>query len=310
MQKPIVVVGSMNLDLVAEAKHFPIPGETLLGERFETFHGGKGANQAVAVARLGYPAIMMGCVGSDRFGNELGEGLAEAGVEIQFVKSVPGSSGVAVILRAEGGENSIVVVSGANSRLLPEDLERHKSVLSNAGMILTQLETPLETVEYLAELCEETDVPLMLDPAPAVSLKNGLLRRVSWLTPNETEAGTLLAWRGGHVDPPAVASALRVRGVRNVVLKLGEKGVYLEGEDIAGQYAPAFQVTAVDTTAAGDVFNAAFAVALMRNESPREAARFACAAAAISVTRPGAQPSVPTATEVSAFLERGVDDPR
>jgi ribokinase len=172
-------------------------------------------------------------------------------------------------------------------------------------MILTQLETPLETVEYLAELCEEMDVPLMLDPAPAASLKNRLLRRVAWLTPNETEAGILLAWRGGAFDSPAVASALRVRGVRNVVLKLGEKGAYLEGQDIAGQYAPAFKVTAVDTTAAGDVFNAAFAVALMRGERPCEAARFACAAAAISVTRPGAQPSVPTAKEVSELLDQG-----
>jgi ribokinase len=310
MQKPIVVVGSINLDLVAEAKRLPVPGETLLGKNFETFHGGKGANQAVAVAKLGYPVIFIGCVGSDRFANELGEGLVEAGVEIQFVKTVPGSSGVAVILRAESGENSIVVVPGANSRLLPEDLKKHKSVLSGAGMILTQLETPLETVEYLAELCQETGVPLMLDPAPAVSLNNELLRGVAWLTPNETEAAALLAWRGGVVDPPSVASALLVRRVRNVVLKLGERGVYIEGQDIAGQYAPAFRVTAVDTTAAGDVFNAAFAVALMRNKAPEEAARFACAAAAISVTRPGAQPSVPTAKEVSAFLEGAVDGPR
>lgn len=302
--KPIVVVGSVNLDLVAGVKRFPIPGETIAGTAFETFHGGKGANQAVGIARLGYPVVLMGCVGSDGFGGELGEGLARAGVNIEFLKRVPGSSGVAVILRAEGGENSIVVIPGANSALRPEDLEAHRSVLAGAGMVLTQLETPMETVEYLAELCQEIEVPLMLDPAPAASLKDVLLRRVTWLTPNETEAGSLLAWKGGMVDAPSVASALLLRGVSNVVLKLGEKGVYLKGKDVAAGYTPAFKVAAIDTTAAGDIFNAAFAVRLMQKECPGDAARFACAAAAISVTRAGAQPSAPSEDEVQELLRK------
>ena len=170
MQKPIVVVGSINLDLVASTDRIPQIGETVIGRTFATFFGGKGANQAVAVARLGYPVSMIGNVGNDAFGIQLRNGLAESGVDTKFVDTVEGSSGTALIITGANGENSIVVVPGANARLTPKSLERGEPILKQAGFILAQLEIPLETIEYLAKFAEMHDIPLMLDPAPAREL--------------------------------------------------------------------------------------------------------------------------------------------
>jgi ribokinase len=304
MQKPIVVVGSINLDLVASTDRIPQVGETVIGRTFTTFFGGKGANQAVAVARLGYPVSMIGSVGNDAFGTQLRSGLAEAGVNTDHVETVEGSSGTALIITGPNGENSIVVVPGANAHVTPKSLERAAPLLKQAGFILVQLEIPLETVEYLAEFAERYDIPFMLDPAPARELPASLLRRVSWLTPNETETRELLKANLDDNEQSANAAAdqLLSRGVKNVVLKLGSRGCVVAQGSQSKERIPAFSVNAVDTTAAGDAFNAGFAVGLISGYSALESGVFASAVAALSVTRPGAQPSMPRSDEVEEFL--------
>jgi ribokinase len=304
MQKPIVVVGSINLDLVASTDRIPQVGETVIGRTFTTFFGGKGANQAVAVARLGYPVSMIGSVGNDAFGTQLRDGLAEAGVNTEHVEMVEGSSGTALIITGPNGENSIVVVPGANAHVTPKSLERAAPLLKQAGFILVQLEIPLETVEYLAEFAERYDIPFMLDPAPARELPASLLRRVSWLTPNETETRELLKANLDDNEQSANAAAdqLLSRGVKNVVLKLGSRGCAVAQGSQSKERIPAFSVNAVDTTAAGDAFNAGFAVGLISGYSASESGVFASAVAALSVTRPGAQPSMPRSDEVEEFL--------
>jgi ribokinase len=304
MQKPIVVVGSINLDLVASTDRIPQVGETVIGRTFTTFFGGKGANQAVAVARLGYPVSMIGNVGNDAFGTQLRGGLAEAGVNTEYVGTVEGSSGTALIITGPNGENSIVVVPGANAHVTPKSLERATPLLKQAGFILAQLEIPLETVEYLAEFAERHDILFMLDPAPARELPASLLRRVSWLTPNEAETCQLLKTNLDDNEQSAntAADQLLSRGVKNLVLKLGSRGCVIAQESVPKQRVAAFRVNAVDTTAAGDAFNAGFAVALLNGYSALESGVFASAVAALSVTRPGAQPSMPRGDEVEKFL--------
>jgi ribokinase len=303
MPKPIVVVGSINLDLVAGAAHLPSPGETVFGENFHTFFGGKGANQAVAAAKLNYPVVMLGKVGSDSFGSQLIGGLRTAGVEVSRIQQVDGASGVAIILTDQRGENSIVVVPGANSQLKPSDLERHRDVLSNAGIILTQLEIPIETVDALARIAKEQNIPLVLDPAPAQLLPASILRNLRWITPNEVEISCLLNESGSEIPESEAADHLLSRGVTHVVLKLGARGALVVEDAKTKTLVPSFSVKAVDTTAAGDAFNGAFAVALLRGKTAPDAARFANAVAAISVTRRGAQPSMPESEEVERFIE-------
>jgi ribokinase len=301
MERKLLVVGSINIDLVACANRLPAPGETILGKTFDVFNGGKGANQAVAIGKLGAPVEMIAALGTDLFTERLLSGLQAAGVDTHAVQMVAGPCGVAHISRADNGENSIIVVSGANSLVSPAYIDAHLQAVQQANMILVQLETPLETVIRLAEQAWEAKTPLMLDPAPARPLPEVLLSRTAWLTPNETEAQMLLG--GVSSEPAAVAEKLLTMGVRNVALKLGAQGVFLAGRDCSPQQVPAFPVKAVDTTAAGDCFNAAFAVALTRGKPPAEAARYGAAAAAISVTRAGAQPSLPSSSEVEAFLK-------
>src|ERR1043166_9169978 len=210
MQKPIVVVGSINLDLVVGADHIPQVGETVIGKSFNTFFGGKGANQAVAAAKLGYPVSMVGNVGNDAFGAQLRKGLSDAGVDTTYVNTVENSSGTALITIGSRGENSIVVVPGANGDLTPKLLENASALLQSAGFILAQLEVPLETVEYLAQFAERYSVSFMLDPAPARDLPSSLLRRVTWLTPNETETQQLLT--NPDQDSPDAADELLAMG--------------------------------------------------------------------------------------------------
>ncbi len=303
MGNPIIVVGSINLDLVAGAERIPRPGETLTGNSFRTFLGGKGANQAVAAARLGHPAMMVGNVGDDAFGEQLKSGLRQAGVSTEAVNSVPGASGVAIIVTSATGQNSIVVVPGANGQLDPQQLERHTNLLQTAGILLAQLEIPLESVEFLAELAERHDIPFMLDPAPARGLSDSLLRKVTWLTPNETETESLLKMDELTAgDAVEAASALLRKGPKNVILKLGSRGCVLGAGGKVPEIIAAFSVQPVDTTAAGDAFNGGFAVGLMRGYAHRDSAIFASAVAAISVTRHGAQSSMPTDREVQSFL--------
>lgn len=300
--KPICVVGSINQDLVASTPRIPAPGETILGSDFAQFAGGKGGNQAYAAARLGAPTRMIGAVGDDNFGEALSAGLSAVGVDVSGVRRVAEPTGIAIIAHAPGGENSIIVIPGANSMVSRTHLDAERKHIREAGMIMAQLEIPIETVEYLGSLAAEMQVPFLLDPAPAVSLSRELLRCVTWLTPNENEQQILLG--AERLEPSEAARLLLLMGVRNVALKLGPKGVYLAGADCEQGYVPGFAVQAVDTTGAGDVFNAAFAVGLTRGMPAHEAAHFACAAAAISVTRKGAQNSAPELTQVEDILRR------
>jgi ribokinase len=309
-KKPIVVVGSINIDLVASTERIPVEGETVSGSNFQIHPGGKGANQAVAVARLGYPVRIIGCLGNDAFGEQLRDHLKNSDVDIAGVTTVSGSSGVAVILVANKGENCIVITPGANARLMPHDLDRNVEIIRSAGLVLTQLEIPIETVLHLAAICTREKVPLMLDPAPARELPAELLKQVTWLTPNETEAAFFTGnVANGHDvnDPAATAQSLMTQGIRGIVLKLGARGAYLASAEV-NQFLPSFPVKAVDTTAAGDAFNGAFAVALLMDMEPVASARFASAAAAVSVTRAGAQPSMPTMSEVEHLLNGKSED--
>jgi ribokinase len=304
-QKPIVVAGSINIDFVVTTDRIPLPGETVRGSDLRLHHGGKGANQAVAAARLGWPLCMIGMVGSDVFGQQLRSGLEAAQVDVRAVGTTDGSSGVATITVSRAGENAIVVSPGANARVTPAYLETHRELIRDAGIVLAQLEIPIESVEFLSELCSRYGVPLILDPAPAQDLPPGLLSRVRWFTPNETEA----AFYAERIDPalagadPARLAAAFLRlGVASVALKLGERGVLLASADGSSELLPAVAVKAVDSTAAGDAFNGAFAAGLMLGMEPCQAGRFACAAAAVSVTRHGAQPSMPDRAEVERLL--------
>ncbi len=308
-QKPIVVVGSINLDLVTKAEHIPVVGETVLGDEFQMHPGGKGANQAVAIARLGYPVRMIGRLGSDLFGGQLRVDLQSSGVDLSGVEEADGPSGVAAIIVAPHGENCIVVTPGANVHVSPEYVDLHAEIIRNAGMVLTQLEIPIETVRHLAEICHRHGVPMMLDPAPAQKLPPDLLTHIQWFTPNETEAAFYVS-SGLHetldgLTPSATAHSLLTQGPRGILLKMGARGAYLATDGIE-EYLNAIAVEAIDTTAAGDAFNGAFAVGLQLGKTVRESARFAVAAAAHSVTRPGAQPSMPVIREVEKMLENAL----
>lgn len=307
MASSIVVVGSINLDLVCSGKRIPAPGETLKGEKFQTFHGGKGANQAFAVARLGNPVHMIGKVGDDDFGRRLRMGLREAGVTVRGVTVAGGvSSGVALITVDGKGQNSITVVPAANDQLLPRDLEACLSQLRSAGMILTQLEIPMETVDYLCTIARRFEIPVMLDPAPARPIPRKVLRNVTYLTPNETETSALCGIAPGELNTTNVATfagLLLNTGPANVVVKMGSHGAYIAAADGERRMVPSFKVSAVDSTAAGDAFNAGVAVGLVRGMSLVDAVRYGAATGALSTTRAGAQTSMPEGREVTALLE-------
>lgn len=306
MPSPIVVVGSINLDLVCAGKSIPAPGETLKGDTFQTFHGGKGANQAVAIARLGHVVNMIGTVGDDDFGLRLRRGLRDAKVGVRAVSTAKGvSSGVALITVDATGQNSITVIPGANDRLLPGDLEKNLPQLRSAGIILTQLEIPMETVEFLCATARRFGIPLILDPAPARALPRKVLRNVTYLTPNETETCALCRLAPGELTPANVASVAELllnTGPSSVIVKMGSRGAYIAGADGLRRMIPPFKVKAVDSTAAGDAFNAALAVGLVRGMSLAEAARFGSAAGALCATRAGAQTSMPSGSEVNRLL--------
>ena len=299
LRKPIVVVGSINMDLVALTRQIPVPGQTVIGAGFRTTPGGKGANQAVAAARLGYPVHMVGAVGDDVFSQAPLDNLAASGVRTESVARLSGPSGVALILVAEDGENSIVVVPGANGKMNCAAIDRHALLIRSAGMVLCQLELPLETVIHTLALCAQAGVPVILDPAPAAPLPDEVFRNATWFTPNETEAAFYL---DSTSTPEQAAQQLLNKGFHGVVLKRGVEGAYVATAEGKAAWVKSFPVQPVDTVAAGDCFNGAFAVALLEALDLWAAARFASAAAAISVTRPGAQAAMPSRVEVVAFL--------
>ena len=302
MSKKIIVVGSSNTDMVVKVPHIPAPGETVMGSELLTIPGGKGANQAVAAARSGGDVVFIACVSDDTFGTESIENYKTDSIDTSFIKVKPGMhSGVALINVAEDGENSIAVAPGANSHLLPEDITRARDVFTGAGAVLVQLEIPIETVSAVAALAGEFGVPMILNPAPGAKLSRELLKRVSVITPNETEAALLTGTKEVNDDTiPVMAKELYDLGIETVILTLGSRGVYLLNSEFQGMI-PGYRVKAVDTTAAGDVFNGALATALSGNKTVRQAIDFAQRAAAISVTLMGAQPSAPHLKEITDY---------
>jgi ribokinase len=305
----IIILGSLNMDIAALGPRLPQPGETLMGSHFHTAPGGKGANQAYAAAKLGGAGstAMLGRVGDDEFGRQMIANLVAVGCDVAGVRKLPGASGVALILIAESGQNSIVVVPGANDRFSAADIAADAQLLRGARYALLQLEVPLPTTIAAARTARAAGLEVILDPAPAPEqLPPELLQSVSVLTPNETEAALLVARKAAEVsvdEARTIATELQSRGVRHVIIKLGAKGCLLLEGDTA-TYVPAPMVKAVDTTGAGDNFNAAFAVACSEGASRLDACQFAVHAAAISVTRMGCQASVPSRTELDAYLRQ------
>jgi ribokinase len=299
------VAGSLNLDLVASVPRFPGAGETITGHGFRTFPGGKGANQACAAGKLGARVAMIGRLGRDAAADALLASLAAAGVGTELVARDPDHpSGTAIIAVDASRENRIIVVPGANGAFTPEALAPASEVLREAACVLLQLEIPLATVVAAARLARAGKAIVILDPAPAGPLPDALFADVDYLTPNLGELATL---SGAAFDEDAsldrIAAAARLlvrRGARRVIAKLGARGALLVTE-LAAHHWPPFPVTPVDTTAAGDAFNAAFAVALVAGETELDAGVFASAAAACSVTRSGAQASLPSREEVEAL---------
>jgi ribokinase len=302
--KNVLVVGSSNTDMIIRVPRIPKPGETVLGGAFSMAPGGKGANQAVAAARAGGRATFVARVGDDLFGERALANFEADGIDTRFVFRSPGApSGIALITVDDRGENSISVASGANALLSAADIERAGDAFGSADIVLLQLESPLDAVEAAVRKAGEKGIPVILNPAPARPLADDLVNRVAVLTPNEHEA-ELLAGVPVRDERGAreAAARLRARGPAAVVVTLGERGAYASSREFEG-LVPAFKVVPVDTTAAGDVFNGALAAALAGKAPLAEALRFASAAAAISVTRPGAQPSAPTRAEIEAFFD-------
>ncbi len=307
MPADILVVGSINMDASVYVPHIPTAGETVLGREVVLTPGGKGANQAVASARLGGRTAIVGKVGKDWLGEQLRENLVSAAVDATMVdveqSGIP--SGIALISIDPLGNNAIAVAPGANQCLSPEDVERADRLFRAGGLLLIQLEIPMETVRYALSKAKRRGMTTILDPAPAALLPRELLECVDILTPNETEAQILLHKEPGPMsiaEAERIGIALHGGGARRVILKLGDRGAWFQGPGNVGRYFPAYKVEAVDTTAAGDVFNGALAIALSRAESEDTAISFANAAAALSTTRIGAQASAPDQKELERFL--------
>jgi ribokinase len=302
----VLVIGSSNTDMTINVARLPRAGETILGGEFAMCAGGKGANQAVGAARAGAAVTFIGRIGRDMFGEQALASLAAEGINLDYVvRDAARPSGVALIYVGSHGENSIAVASGANASLKPADVRKARGAFRDAGVLVLQLETPLETVQTAAELAARAGVRVILNPAPAQPLPASLLKRVYLLTPNESEAAMLTGVTvKNEAGAAKAADKLRARGAKNVIITLGARGAFLVGENIRGLI-PAYTVKAVDATAAGDVFNGALGFALAEGQSLPEAARFANAAAAISVTRLGAQRSAPRRAEIERMLATG-----
>jgi ribokinase len=305
----IVVTGSLNMDFVVRVEHLPVAGETVLGSDFQTIPGGKGANQACAAGKaagVGVLTRMVGRVGYDVFADQLKASLAAAGVDVSYVHATRSQpTGVALIWVDRAGQNSIIVASGANHMLLAAEIENVRGAYRESSYALFQLETPLDTVTAAMAMARNEGAKTILDPAPAQSLPRELLAMVDLLTPNETEALMLLGQPASRLsvhEAPQVASALLDLGPAAVILKLGDQGAFYfdRGQSI---HISGFKVEACDTTAAGDTFNGALAVALAEGKPMEHALRFANAAAAISVTRMGAQASIPSRKQIDEFLK-------
>ncbi len=300
----IVIIGSVNMDLVLRVPRMPMPGETLAGDKFMTIPGGKGANQAVACARLAAPGTavaMVACVGDDAFGAQMRQSITACGINDRYLDEVAGeATGIASIMVDANAQNSIVIAAGANGRLDVERIERARPLIEQASIVLLQLEVPIPTVIHAIELAHSLGKTVVLNPAPAQALPRELLQKVDYLILNEIEAAMLAEERtvANFDDIPQLAARLHALGARNVVVTLGEKGVYGAFADGRQDHLPARKVQAVDTTAAGDTFIGGFIGAIAQGRDPFDAIAYAQAAAALSVTRIGAQTSIPTRDEV------------
>lgn len=303
--KNLTVLGSINADHVISVPYFAKPGETLTGHSYHIAYGGKGANQAVAAARLGSKVSFIGCIGDDDIGKAMKTAFEKDGINTQPIKSVANEmTGIAMIQVAESGENSIVISAGANGHLDEAVVAEFQSEIAQADCLLMQLETPLPAIIQAAKIAKENNTQVVLNPAPAKELPDELLSLLDMITPNETEAEILTGVK--VVDEESAkqaAQAFHQKGIEKVLITLGSKGVFVS-ESEQGEIVAGFRVNAVDTTAAGDTFNGALVTAMLEDKPLNEAIRFAHAAAAISVTRKGAQPSIPTRQETLDFLSK------
>ncbi len=306
MTNKVIVFGSINMDLVVKTPRLPIPGETLLGHDFFTAPGGKGANQAVAVAKLGIPTYMVGRVGKDAQGNSLISSLQTYGVSTDYVLTdTEAHSGVAVIAVEDSGQNNIIVVPGANGRVNTEDVERLSNVFDNTSALLLQFEIALSAVILAAKAAHNAGIRVILDPAPAQKdIPEALYKLVDIITPNEIEASQLVGFPVNNPETALEAAAvLRQRGVKTAIVKLGALGVCCATSD-ESFFVPAFAVEAVDTTAAGDAFNGGLVAGLTEGHSLRQAVVWGAAAGAIATTLPGAMPSMPSRDTFDRFVQQ------
>ena len=302
MSAKVVVIGSLNMDLVTRAPRLPKGGETLIGQSFTTVSGGKGANQAVAAARLGAQVSMIGCVGNDAYGEALRGALLAEQIDCRAVSTVDGSSGVALIVVDDSSQNSIVIVPGANSALTAETIDRFDSVIRAADVLICQLEVPDASVGHALKRGRELGKTVILNPAPASRpLPSDWYASIDYLIPNESEASALSGLSVDSLDTAqAAATRLIALGAGKVIITLGAQGsLFADGQRF--EHFPAPAVKAVDTTAAGDTFVGGFAAALAAGNDEAQAIRFGQVAAALSVTRAGAQPSIPALSDVQAF---------
>lgn len=304
MNPEVVVVGSLNMDLVVNVKKKPEWGETVLGENFFMGCGGKGANQAYAAAKLGANVAMVGRVGNDPFAEKLIDNLQEVGVQTTYIEKLPDkSTGVALININTDGQNSIVVAPGANNYVTPEFVQKHSDIIANAKIVLVQLEIPLESVIEVAKICNRNQVPLLLDPAPAMDLPDELYRMVDYIVPNENEISVISGIEVSDVLSAKNASVqLLNKGVKNVFAKLGAGGVVVTNASRTF-HLDGYKVDVVDTTAAGDAFAGALATALVKGNDLWSAAQYANTVGALAVTKSGAQESVPSIKEVDEFMK-------
>jgi ribokinase len=303
MPANVVVIGSLNMDLVTRAPRLPVGGETLIGHSFATVSGGKGANQAVAAARLGAQVAMVGCVGNDDYGVQLRDALLAERIDCQAVSVVEDSSGVALIVVDDNSQNAIVIVAGANGAMTPAVIDRFDAVLQAADVVICQLEIPDATVGHALKRARALGKTVILNPAPASRpLPADWFAAIDYLIPNESEASALSGLPVGSLESAEnAASHLIALGAGKVIITLGAQGsLFANGQGF--EHFPAPKVKAVDTTAAGDTFVGGFAAALAAGKSEAEAIRYGQIAAALSVTRAGAQPSIPTLSDVQAFV--------
>ncbi len=305
--KKLLVIGSLNLDMVVNVDHTPAVGETILSQKMQLIPGGKGANQACAAGRLGADVTLLGALGTDSYGEMEKRSLEASGVDVsRLIWREDAATGLAMITVNRDGDNSIVVVSGANATMRPEDILRNRDLLEECDLVIFQLEIPLDTVCRGARLAKELGKKVILDPAPVpADFPEELYRYVDIIKPNETELSMLTGIQDIEHHLEEAAAWIRQRGGKDLVVTLGEKGLFLDSLELGVHRVPAKKVEAVDTTAAGDAFTAALAVKLMEGKNLKEAAEFATSVSAIVVTRKGAQSSIPTLKEVEEYWAQG-----